>query len=296
MFKIAIIGLGVMGKNHYKTLQQLKQVEIVGLCDPFSDSEFKHKLYRNLDEMLDETQLDGAIVATPTALHKQTAIKCIKRNINLLIEKPVASTIDDAKSILDETNNGKSKVLIGHIERFNPAIQALKNKLADKTIYSINIIRASAFPNRISDVGVLMDLAVHDVDLINFLTQKNVICKHIIKTSQIHKTHEDNAILSFKLEDNIIASITTNWLTPKKQRKITIVCKEAMYEADLIKQELIEYKHNSNNSYIVTDCFVQKGDALLKEIENFINYVQNGNPGAAALLEDGIKAMQIITN
>jgi len=135
----------------------------------------------------------------------------------------------------------------------------LKNEIKDKEIYSINITRVGPFPPRIADVGILTDLAVHDIDLIRFITKKEIVDTSIYKSQKIHDHYEDNAILTFKLEDDIIVLITINWLTTYKKRKIKVACKEAYYEANLLSQELVEYLNfKINNSFVVRECFVKK--------------------------------------
>lgn len=295
MTKIAIIGMGVMGKNHYRIIQGIKNVEIVGLCDPIAEDNFAHKLYRNLDVMLNEIEIDAVIIATPTFLHKEVALKCIEKDISLFIEKPVASTIEDGKKILEEATKKNIKVVVGHIERFNPVVQALKNELKGKEIYSINITRVGPFPPRIADVGILTDLAVHDIDLIRFITQKEIEDISIFKSKKIHNHYEDNAVLSFAMEDEIVASITTNWLTPYKKRKVEVACKEAYYEADLMSQELLEYSsYEVNNSYVTRGCFVRKSEPLLNELESFVDYLKTDKKPISATIEDSIKTLEIV--
>jgi predicted dehydrogenase len=295
MIKIAIIGLGVMGKNHYRVIQNIPNVNVVGLCDPIVDDNFSHMLYRDLDEMLESVKIDAAIIATPTFLHKEVFLKCIEKGIDLFIEKPVASNEEDGIHILNEATKKNIKVVIGHIERFNPVVQALKHEIQDKEIYSINITRVGPFPPRIADVGILTDLAVHDIDLIRFITQKEIKNTSIFKSQKIHNHHEDNAILSFTMENDIIASITTNWLTPYKKRKIEVACKEAYYEADLMTQELLEFSnYDQNNSYVTRGCFVKKREPLFNELNSFINYLITNDNSIAATIEDSIKTLKIV--
>jgi len=295
MTKIAIVGLGVMGKNHYRVLQNISDVEIVGLCDPVAEDNFEHKLYRDLDDMLSSVEIDAIVIATPTFLHKEIALKCIEKDIHLFIEKPIASTVEDGKIILEASKKKDLKVVVGHIERFNPVVQALRNELKDKEVYSINITRIGPFPPRIADVGILTDLAVHDIDLIRFISQKNIQDKSIFKSQKIHNHYEDNAILSFAMENNIVASITTNWLTPFKKRKIEVACKEAYYEADLMTQELLEYSnYEINNSFVTRGCFVKKSEPLLNELSSFMDYIKTGNKPISATIEDSIETLQIV--
>lgn len=298
MIEIALIGLGVMGRNHYRILKQLNgRVKICALCDTIQISKFEEPFYSNVDKLLEEIHPDAAFIATPTPSHKEIVLKCIDRNIDLFIEKPVASTVEDARLIGGAIEARGIKSCVGHVERFNPVVQALKEELYDKEIYSISITRVGPFPPRIADVGVLTDLSVHDIDLIRFITDRKIIKKSILKSRKIHNHYEDNAVLSFELEDTTLAEITTNWLTPFKKRTIAVACKESYYEANLITQELTEYSDfNEDNSYIVRNCHIKKDEPLLKEVEAFIDYLEDGGAaGSLASVEDSVFTLEIAT-
>jgi UDP-N-acetylglucosamine 3-dehydrogenase len=296
MVNIALIGLGSMGRNHYRILKSLERVNICALCDVVQNDTYEEPFFHDVDMMLDEVKPDAAFIVTPTFLHKEVAMKCIERGIHLFIEKPAASTIEDAKAIQEAADAKGLKSCVGHVERFNPVVQALKEELADKEIYSVAITRVGPFPPRIADVGVLTDLSVHDIDLIRFITHRNILNKSIFKSRKIHNHHEDNAVLSFELEDSIIADITTNWLTPFKKRKIEVACKEAYYEADLITQNLTEYSgFHINNSYVVRGCHIKKDEPLLKEVEAFVDYLQNGDRGSLASVKDSVITLEVAT-
>jgi len=296
MLRIALIGLGSMGRNHYRIYRSLPGVELCALCDVVKNGDFEEPFYTDVEEMLDAVKPDAAVIVVPTFLHKEVALKCIERGVHIFIEKPAASTIEDAKTIARAAEEKGIKSCVGHVERFNPVVQALKNELATKEIYSVAITRVGPFPPRIADVGVLTDLSVHDIDLIRFITNKNILDKAIFKSRKIHNHHEDNAVLSFELEDSIIADITTNWLTPFKKRRIEVACKEAYFEADLIGQDLTEFSgFHVNNSYVVRGCHIKKDEPLLKEIEAFINYLHTGERGSLATIEDSVITLEIAT-
>ena len=242
MLKFAIVGLGVMGKNHFRALQNVFGVRLAAVCDPcISDADvtvlcelFKErnsapKFYRDLDEMLASEPLDAVIIATPTSLHKDAALKCMQKGVNLLIEKPVASNAADAQILLDEAQRLNLKVAIGHIERFNHSAVAQKTELVNEEIFSIRITRNAPFPQRIADVGILTDLAVHDIDLIRYLSQKEIRDMSVMSSKKLHAKFEDNANLSFLLEGEILASISTSWLAPKRERKVEVAFKGAYF-------------------------------------------------------------------
>lgn len=294
MINIAIIGLGSMGKNHYRIFKSFTDVNICALCDVVQNEPYEEPFYTDVDMMLDSEKPDAVIIAVPTFLHKEVAVKCCKRGIDIFIEKPAASTVQDAKDILKAVEESGVKSCVGHVERFNPVVNALQNELKDKEIFSVAVTRVGPFPPRIADVGVLTDLSVHDIDLIRFITHKEIINQAIFKSRKIHNHHEDNAVLSFELTDSVIANIMTNWLTPFKKRKIEVACQDSYFEADLIAQSLTEYSSfSTNNSYIVRGCHIKKDEPLIKELEAFIEYLKTGKRGLLASLQDSIVTLKI---
>jgi predicted dehydrogenase len=295
--RIAIIGLGVMGKNHYRVLREIKDARIVALCDPVAEDVFEHTLYRDVDEMLAKEELDAVLIAVPTFLHKEVALKCIAKGLSLFIEKPVASTLEEGQAILDAAKAKNVKVAVGYIERFNPVVSALKRELQGKEIYTIAMTRVGPIPPRIADVGILTDLSVHDIDLIRFVSGEEIEEVNIFKSQKIHNHHEDNAILSFQLSGEKIASITTSWLTPYKKRVMEVTAKEALFDADLMAQDLTEYSHyqgtNTFNSYGVRKCIVKKEEPLINELNAFVNFVKTGERGDLATIEDSMITIKI---
>ncbi len=294
MKKIALIGLGSMGKNHYRVLKNISGIKIVALCDIEQKHKYAERFYTDIDEMLEKEILDAAVIVVPTFLHKEVALKCLDKGLDIFIEKPVASSIEDGYIIEKRAKELNKKVCVGYIERFNPVVEALKRELTDREIYSIGITRVGPFPPRIADVGILTDLSVHDIDLIRYITGREIEKKSIFKSQKIHNHHEDNAILSFQLDHEVVASITTNWLTPFRKRKIEVATKKGYFEADLMGQDLVEYsEYQKNNSYVIRNCFVQKEEPLLREHKAFLKFLKTGNRGGLSTIRDSIITLEI---
>ncbi len=286
-----------MGRNHYRILKSIDEVEIVALCDVIKHDGYEEPFFTNVDKMFEEAKPDAAMIIVPTSLHKEIALKCVKYGVDMFIEKPAASRIEDAHEMIEAIEETGLKSCVGHVERFNPVVTALKEELEGKEIYSVAITRVGPFPPRIADVGVLTDLSVHDIDLVRFITHRDIKDKAIFKSRKIHNHHEDNAVLSFELNDSVIASITTNWLTPFKKRQIEVACKEGYFEADLVLQSLNVYsEYHENNSYVVRSCYIKKDEPLLKEIEAFINYLKTGDRGDLATIQDSIVTLEVASH
>ncbi|MBE0496111.1 MAG: Gfo/Idh/MocA family oxidoreductase [Campylobacterales bacterium] len=294
MLRVALIGLGSMGRNHYRVLKSLPNVEVVALCDVVKNGDFSEPFYNSVDTLLEEAEFDAALIVVPTFLHKEVALKCLGKGKDVFIEKPVASNCEEGQEILDKATSVGAKVCVGYIERFNPVVEALKAELEEKEIYSIGITRVGPFPPRIADVGILTDLAVHDIDLIRFITGQEIRQTAIFKSQKIHNHHEDNAILSFKLENEVVASITTNWLTPFRKRTIEVATKEAYYEADLMEQTLVEYSaYQKNFSYVIRKCVVKKEEPLVRELRAFVDFVKTGKENGLSTVKDSMITLRI---
>jgi predicted dehydrogenase len=298
MINLAIIGYGVMGRNRFRVLETMDSVNIVAVCDPNVSGPPESRLYQDIDLMLSAEAIDAVILSTPTSLHKEIGLKCIGKGIHLLIEKPIASNSVDGRELKEYASRNNIKLVLGYVERFNPVVLALKEEIRNKEIYSICATRIGPIPPRISDVGVLTDLAVHDIDLIRFITNREIVETKIFKSKKIHNHNEDNAIIAMQLESGAVANITTNWLTPFKRRTIEIATSEGYYEADLINQTLNEYSSSAyidiNHSYVVRNCFVRKGEPLSFELKAFLKYLSDGTIGDLADPDASIKTLEIL--
>lgn len=312
--RAGVIGLGYMGRNHARIYADMDNVELCAVCDTDKAALGKisrryHAIpYTNYSEMLENEKLDVVSIALPTDLHKEAAIEAMKKGISVLLEKPIASNTRDAKEIVEFANANKAKMMIGHVERFNPAVIELKKMIdAGKLgkVYKIEAYRCGPFPTRISDVGVVVDLAVHDLDVINYLVGLKIERMHAETERRIHPKHEDLLTALLKLHSNIVVSLNIDWLTPTKIRELRITGEKGMFVANYLTQDIFFYENNMYAGRFdyaetalgvtegnMTKFMIAKKEPLLAEIESFINYVQKGTKPPVSI-EDALKALEV---
>lgn len=293
--RVVIIGLGVMGRIHYRVLNTLPAMEVAALCDPRRDPALEGRWYERVDDLPGTEDISAAIVAVPTPLHADIALACAQRGFDLFIEKPVAATVEEGERILAAVHQYGVKAAVGYVERFNPVVQALKRELQGKDILSISCTRVGHSPPRVTDVGVLADLAVHDIDLVSFITGRPILKTTIYTSTANAGPIEDNANLSFELAGGTLGAITTNWLTPFKKRRIEVTTADAYYEANLISQELTAFSdYKDNDTYLTRTCRVAKGEPLRNELSAFAHYVGGGSRGELATIEESIRTIRVL--
>lgn len=299
MLRVGVIGLGSMGKNHVRVYSELPDVELVGIADTNESlvdhtAEVYHtKPFVDYKKLLKE-DLDAVNICVPTSLHKKVAVDAANAGINLLVEKPIADTVENSRKIIEACERNNVQLMVGHIERFNPVISVIKKSLEKSNIISINISRVGPFPPRIKDVGIVVDLAIHDIDLIRYITNSEF--KKIFRlTSKNVSKYEDTAILSFEMENGTLAQITTNWLTPFKMREMDIATREKFIVGRLIEQRVTEYSsYKRDGSYISRELTVPFGEPLKLELDSFLKSIKN-NTAPAITGYDGLKALEVAT-
>lgn len=284
LMQVGIAGIGKMGQNHLRELESNKAFNIKAIFDLHKDSSFKYPLFNNIDEFLDN-KLDIVIIATPTSTHLEVAREVFKRVKIVLVEKPLALNLDEMLEMKSLAKKYNVSVAVGLVERFNPIIIYLKNMLDLNEIISIDIKRFSPYPSRISDCGILQDLGVHDIDLLQFLSSKNII-KSNIKTCFINdKNREDEAIISCELEGGIIANIHQSWNSYDRQRSLVIITKSATYEADLANFTLLKNKEN---------IALQVSSPLSLEHKALLNLAINNDFSTLANIDSAIAIQKVL--
>ena len=320
LLRAAVIGAGNMGRNHARVYSEMEDVELVAVADPVAEAlqriGTRHHIrtYTDYRVMLEREPIDLISVVVPTEHHFDVARHTLQEHIPTLIEKPIAATVEEGASLVAMAKEIGVPLTVGHIERFNPAIIALKKQLDNGTLgkaYQIHVRRIGPFPAQIKDVGVVIDLATHDLDIMHYLTDANVIRLHAEVGRRLHTAHEDLLSAVLRFDSDVIGVLDINWLTPTKVREISVIGSRGMFVANYLTQDLILYENDSapqeGNWHELAVLGVSEGRAihykinkrepLREELDAFVNAIRSGTEppvrGADALLALAV-AQQII--
>ena len=295
--RVGVIGVGVMGSNHARVLSDMAGVELVAVADP--DRKPREFVAGTLGcgavadaEALLRAGVDAAIIAAPTHLHHDIALQCIGQGVHVLVEKPIASTIEESRGIVAAARRAGVTLMVGHVERFNPAVQSIKRAIKDQDILSIAITRVGPFPPRMSSVGVVIDLGVHDIDLIRWFTESEIVEIQPQLSSAVAE-REDIALLQFRTASGVLAHINTNWLTPFKARNVHVATRDKYLIADLLTLQVTEcFGFQPDGSYSMRHLSVGYAEPLRSELVAFVDAVRRGERPAVTG-EEAVASLEI---
>ncbi len=313
--KVAVIGVGAMGRNHARVYSEMPGVELVGVADADAQAaEFVARrsgtgAYTDYTQLLDEQKPDAVTIAVPTIEHLSVALHIIERKIHLLIEKPIAFSMEEGRRIIAAAERASVQLMVGHIERFNPAVIALKAHLADGElgrVFQIDARRQGPFPARIKDVGVVIDLAVHDLDVMRYVTEAEVTRVYAETERRIHSSREDLVTGLVRLSDGSIGTLTINWLTPTKIRELYVTGERGMFRVDYLTQDLYFFENATANEGNWDTLRILRGvsegrmirhvvakkEPLRAEQEAFLAAARGDMP-VMVTGEDGLKALEL---
>jgi UDP-N-acetylglucosamine 3-dehydrogenase len=295
--RIGVIGAGTMGSNHARVLAGLPDAELIGIVDPLAEQRARAiefvgcRAFASLDELIAEG-VDAVTVAAPTHLHHEISLACIARNIHVLVEKPIASTVEEGNEIVAAARRAGVTLMVGHVERFNPAVAAIKQAISGEDILSIGITRVGPFPPRMSNVGVVIDLAVHDIDLIRWFTESDIVEVQPQLSSAVAE-REDIALLQFRTASGVLAHINTNWLTPFKARSVTVATRGKYVMGDLLTRQVTEcFGFKPDGSYSMRHLPVGHDEPLRAELIAFLHAVRRGS-APAVTGDEGVASLEI---
>ena len=290
--KVGIIGVGYLGTQHARILSYLERAELIGVAD----IDFKKamvignrhgvKYYDNYENMLDE--IDAGIVATPTSEHFAISMKLLSEGKSVLVEKPITETVEQAEELVSVANKNGLILQIGHLERFNPAVEALENLISEPKF--IEVQRLGSFSARSLDIDVVLDLMIHDLDIIMALIKDEV---KVIRSSGIHVLSDKIDIANARLEftSGCIATLTASRVHQGKVRKLRIFEPTSYYSIDYIDQEVKVFPLNGRQTDIKT-LKIKKEEPLKKELQNFFRCIIDGKKRKVTG-EEGLRALKL---
>ncbi|QMU54325.1 MAG: gfo/Idh/MocA family oxidoreductase [Nitrosopumilus sp.] len=286
--KIVQIGIGGWGKNHTRILSQLNVLVAVCDTDTQKSKEYGEKYsishYDTLDRLLISEEFDAALVVTPTSTHTEITRKLLEARKHVFVEKPMTYKSKDGEELAKLAVKNKVILTCGYIERFNPAVDVVKKMVKEKKygdLVMLEFHRENRIPLHIKDVGIIYDTSVHDIDTANWLFAG---MPHVVfaRAGKIKHEHEDFASIMLGYDNDKVAIISSNWITPNKIRKFNAVCTDATISSDFISQEVTVGKNEE--SEIIQ---IEKQEPLMLEIQSFIGAIECKN-------EQVIKAQEAV--
>lgn len=302
--RMGVIGAGMMGQRHCRIYSNLRRTQLVGICDARPETgqriaqQYDVPFYENLEDML--KQVDAVSLVTPTPYHFDLAMRCLAQGVHVLIEKPITETLEQAE-ILTKTAEASNRIVqVGHIERFNPTFSELRNVLEDVTPLAINLRRLSPYEGSNTDVDVVLDLMIHDLDLVlNLMNQTPISVTAYGLTA--FSGAIDHAVAHLSFESGPLVTVTASRVTEQKVRSLEVTAMEAYLEGDLLNKSILVHRRTigeylNNNKYrqesIVERIHVPIIEPLFAELQHFVESILEGKaPRVSA--RDGLNALRL---
>lgn len=291
MIRVGVVGVGAMGQHHARIYSKL-DCQLVGVADKNLKrarevgERYGAEYCRDYEKLLNK--VEAVSIAVPTSLHRKVSMDFIRRGVHCLVEKPIATTVKEAREMIVEVEKRGAKLMIGHVERFNPAVAKLK-KLVDGGALGKPIIvstrRVGPHVPRIKDVGIIIDAATHDIDIVRYLLRREPV-NVFAKFGRIQHEKEDHAIIVLDFGD-VAASMEVNWFTPYKERTLVITGTKGIAHLDYIKQKVEIYSSRGKQTHLV-----KKEEPLKLELKHFLNCIKNDREPLVNGSE-GLKTLEI---
>ncbi len=290
--RVGVIGAGVMGNHHARIYRELG-ADLVGIADmdikkaQEAAGKYNTRAYKKVSQLL-EQGLDAVSVAVPSKLHAKIAAEVADYKVNMLVEKPISDTMEGGRRIIDAAGRANVVLMVGHIERFNPAVQKLVQIIGEGVLGDLVVLssrRVGPFVPRVKDIGITMDVASHDIDIARYLTNSEPI-KVLAKSINVKNKKGDCAIMILDF-GRVTASIEVNWFTPHKVRSLVVTGTEGIAYADYIEQSVTIF-----NSSWKMEPKIEKSEPLSMELRHFLECVERKKEPLISG-EDGLRTLEI---
>jgi UDP-N-acetylglucosamine 3-dehydrogenase len=293
---VAVVGTGFWGKNQTRVFKELEETELLAICDINAErvknvaKQFNVKAYTNIGQMLKRRDIEAVSICTWSTTLAKMALKALNSGKHVLVEKPMATNVKQAEKLLKTAKESELHLTVGFLMRFIPGIQQIKNAIENRTIGDLvcaTAKRVSEWPDRIGDVGVVKDMAIHDIDITRYLFGEEPTAVYAKTGCMKHKKFEDYAQIMLTFDSGKSAFIESNWLTPYKTRTLVVTGSKAIMKLDYITQELtIEDAKETKQPRILWQ------EPLKLELQHFANCIlKKEKPLITGM--DGLKALQI---
>ncbi len=303
--RVAVVGVGYLGKFHAEKYARMDGVDLVGVVDinrAQADQiaeKLKTQAFTSHEPILDK--VDAVSVVVPTPAHFDVSMDFLKNDVDVLIEKPMTQTLDEADELIRCAQERGLILQVGHLERFNPAVVALRRKNILKQPLFIESHRLSIYPNRGTDVSVVLDLMIHDIDIILNFVHSEVKNIHAVGAAVISKPHVDIANAHLVFESGCVANVTASRISIKNERKIRLFQRDAYVSVDFAKREIMVIDQSGNpGEGLIPGMQIQRldfsqGDALEDELTAFVQAVrQRETPAVTGAM--GREALKVALN
>jgi predicted dehydrogenase len=308
LIRIGVIGVGNMGQHHTRVLSLLKGVQLVGISDISIErgldtaSHYQVRFFEDYRDLLQE--VDAVCIAVPTRQHHAVGMACLQAGVHVLIEKPIAATLLEAESLVNEAARRGCILQVGHIERFNPAFQELSKVLKTEEVLAIEAHRMSPYSDRANDVSVVLDLMIHDIDLLLELIQSPVIKVTAAGNHAGASSYLDYVTATLGFSNGSVATITASKVTHRKIRRFAVHCKHSLTEANFLNNEILIHRQTTANYRTDYGQVLYRQDGLIErvstsnieplhaELEHFVSCVRGGTPPSVGG-EQALKALRL---
>jgi UDP-N-acetylglucosamine 3-dehydrogenase len=312
MMRVAVIGAGSMGRLHARVIAESPETELTAVVDPAPEADevaYRYRSHRvaSVDELLRNHRPDAAIVAVPTRYHAEVATQLLEADVAVLIEKPIAATPEEAAALVELAARRGVPLTVGHVERFNPAVRVLRDKLRSEDlgrVFQVHTRRLSPFPARIGDTGAAFDLATHDLDIMCELAGTPIRVSAEIDR-RAHRTHEDLLAATLRFDSGIIGLLEVNWLTPTKVRRLSVTGERGMLVVDYLNQHLTLFENaHESASWPTLDIFdgvtegnvvrfaINRVEPLRAQFDEF-RRLAAGEENSSVTPEEGVRALRL---
>ena len=308
LVRVGVIGVGNMGQHHARVFSRFKDVQLVGIADVNVErglataGKYGVRFFEDYRELLG--YVDAVCIAVPTRFHHAVGMASLEAGVHVLIEKPIAASIAEAESLVNAAAAANCILQVGHIERFNPAFQELHKVLKTEDLLALEARRMSPYSQRANDVSVVLDLMIHDIDLLLELADSSVVKLTASGSRGNDSPYLDYVTATLGFANGIVATLTASKVTHRKIRSIAAHCRNSLTEADFLNHEILIHRQTTANTMTDYGQVLYRQDGLIEkvytsnieplhaELEHFVNCVRGGEQPSVGG-EQALKALKL---